>query len=159
MYYKLYKKFYVNKIKYTKFNKILFITDELSYELNYSIFCVSCGNACGFKKLCYSKNCYRFICEFSYNEEGKRIHIKENLELSEENDDDKEEIELCIGIKKNANLSLLNNEIDLANLEQHEFIISCYLKNTNEMNLDIDFDEILKFLPTKHKKYSSIKKF
>lgn len=161
MYYKLYKKFYVDKIKYNEFKKVLFIRDEINFELNYSLFCLSCGNACyGIKNLCYNKKCYQFINVFSYNESGKRISLKEELEISENNDDDdKEEIELCVEIKKNANLSIINSKIDLMNLEENEFIMLCYLKNKNEMNLDIYFDEILKYLPVKHKKYSSIKKF
>jgi len=156
MYYKLFKKFYVNKKKYEEFSKILFVRDE---EIN-SVFCVSCGNACGFKNLCYNKICYRFICEFSYNELGKRIYTKEDLELTEEiGDESKIEIELCVKCKKNTNLDILNSENDLANFKYNEHIMMCYLKSNAYKSLDIDFDEILKFLPVIYKKYSSIKKF
>jgi len=159
MYYRLYKKFYVNKQKYKEFNKILF-TDNAEWYFGYDIFCVSCGNDCnGIKQLCYNKKCYKFIRDFSYNYSGKRIYTKDDLELSEENNIDKEEIELCVGIKKNVNLNVLNTEIDLANLEENEFILMCYLKSTNGWSLDIDFDEIMKFLPVIHKKYSSVKQF
>jgi len=155
MFYKLYKTFYVIETIYKEFNKILFNTDEL----NFSVFCTSCGNACGIKNLCYNKNCYRFICEFSYNEKGKRIYIKDEIKLSEEkNTEDKIAIELSVGIKKDVSLEILNTEIELANLEENEFILLHYLKSKDYMFLDIDFDEILKFLPVIHKKYSSFKK-
>ena len=159
MYYRLYKKFYVNKQKYKEFNKILF-TDNAEWYFGYDIFCVYCGNDCnGIKQLCYNKKCYKFIRDFSYNYSGKRIYTKDDLELSEEKDTDKEEIELCVGIKTNANLDVLNTEIDLVNYERDEYILMCYLKRVTDWSLDIDFDEILKFLPTVHKKYSSIKPF
>ena len=55
MYYRLYKKFYVNRQKYKEFNKILF-TDNAEWYFGYDIFCVSCGNDCnGIKQLCYNK--------------------------------------------------------------------------------------------------------
>jgi hypothetical protein len=155
MFYKLYKKFYVIETHYKEFNKILFNIDEL----NFSVFCVSCGNVCGNKNLCYNKNCYRFIFDFSYNEKGKRIYIKDEIELKEENIENKMAIELSVGIKKDVNLEILNTEIELANLEYNEYVLMCYLKNNNRMFLDIDFDEILKFVPVIHTKYSSLKKF
>jgi hypothetical protein len=159
MYYRLYKKFYVNKKKYKEFNKILF-TDNAEWYFGYDIFCVSCGNDCnGIKQLCYNKKCYKFIRDFSYNYSGKRIYTKDDLELSEEKNTDKEEIELCVGIKTNANLDVLNTEIDLVNYERDEYILMCYLKRVTDWSLDIDFDEILKFLPTVHTKYSSIKPY
>lgn len=159
MYYRLYKKFYVNRQKYKEFNKILF-TDNAEWYFGYDIFCVSCGNNCnGIKQLCYNKNCYKFIRDFSYNYSGKRIYTKDDLELTEEKDVNKEEIELCVGIKTNANLDVLNTEIDIANYERDEYILMCYLKSDNGRSLDIDFDEILKFLPLVHTKYSSVKPY
>jgi hypothetical protein len=157
MYYRLYKKFYVNKQKYKEFTKILFVDNyEWQFE-NCNIFCTFCGNGCcGLKQLCYNKSCYRFICNFSYNYSGKTINNKEDLEISEEKNIDKEEIELCVGIKKDANLDMINTQIDLVNCEQNEYILMCYLKSDTYKSLDIDFDEVLKFLPIVHK-YSSIK--
>jgi hypothetical protein len=147
----LLKKFYVNKKKYEEFNSILFVRNEERTDDN---FCLSCGEpCCELKKICYNKNCYRFITEFSYNDRGKKMQNKEELELSEEKDNDKKEIELCIGIAKNANLELINTKIDMINFENEIFIMN-YLLQTD---LEIDFTEILKFLP-KVKKYSSIKK-
>lgn len=159
MYYKLHKIFYVDRQKYKEFSKILF-TDNERYFFDNDVFCIFCGNGCsGLRQLCYNKKCYRFICNFSYNYSNKRINTKDELDLSEEKDVNKEEIELCVGIKKNANLHVLNTEIDLTNLEENEFIMMCYLKSTNGWSLDIDFDEILKFLPLIHTKYSSVKAF
>lgn len=156
--YTLFKKFYVNKEAYAEFCKIVFIEDELGI-IDNCIYCVCCGNNCGFKKLCYNKSCYRFINEFSYNESGKRLHVKEILEISSEENKDKEEIELCVGIKKNADLNILNDEIELNNFMYNEYILCCYLKGNSELcnYMDIGFDEILKFLPPLKKKYTLIK--
>jgi len=157
--YRLYKKFYVNRQKYKEFSKILF-TDNAEWYFFNNIFCVCCGNDCnGIKQLCYNKNCYRFIHDFSYNYLGKRIYTKDDLELSEEKDINKEEIELCVNIKTNSNLDVLNTEIDLANYEHDEYVLMCYLKSDAYKSLDLDFDEILKFLPVNHTKYSSVKEF
>jgi hypothetical protein len=159
MYYRLYKKFYVNSQKYKEFSKILF-ADNYEWQFISDIFCLSCGNGCtGLKQLCYNKNCYRFTCNFSYNYSGKTINNKEDIEISEEKNINKQEIELCVGIKKNANLDVLNTEIDLYNYRENEYILMCYLKSNTYKSLDIDFDEILKFLPFVHTKYSSITVF
>ena len=158
--YRLYKKFYVDRQKYKEFSKILFTDNAEWYFDTCDNICVCCGNDCnGIKQLCYNKNCYQFIHDFSYNYLGKRIYTKDHLEISEEKDVNKEEIELCVGIKTNVNLDVLNTEIDLVNYEHDEFILMCYLKSDAFKSLDIDFDEILKFLPLIHTKYSSVKAF